>query len=187
MIRAMGVFFAIITLASLQSCMFFYKVQIITKVTSHEIKQYDSLKKYIILHQRDTAWHLLITEYSDDLFYGEISVLPNSHMKYKTTNPKGGNRYIKGDKNIKSKKPIEIAVLDEVHLYLNDSLIYLLYDSNFIKVNYSAISKAEIYNKAKGRTILSWIIPIAGGTLLIGGIIITIVIASQSMWSSFTL
>ena len=177
------VLFPIIILGSLQSCMFFYKVQTVHNITYHEIRQYDSLNKYIILHQEDTAWLLSVIEYDKNRIIGKISLLPHDHMKYKTTDPKKANRYIKGDKNIKSKKPPETVVLDEVHIYINDTLIINHSNDDIVNIPLSGIIKVEIYQKAKGKTTLSWIIPIAGGIILTGGLIAIIwVLISQSLY-----
>ncbi|MEI6436562.1 MAG: hypothetical protein WCP32_17180 [Bacteroidota bacterium] len=87
---AIALLFAI----SFQGCKYYYKVQTVTMVTTHEVKKFDSLNKYIILHQRDKAWHFSKPVISNNTLYGELSVLPYNRYKFLTTKPTGGNRYI---------------------------------------------------------------------------------------------
>ena len=174
-IQPLCIAIALLLLCSLQGCMFYYKVQAVSKVTQQEVKKYDSLNKYIIIHQKDKAWHLSQPLISDNTLYGKLSVLPENHYKFLTTKPKGGNRYVK------NKKPYESCVLEEVHLYLSDSVVPEKYDSGNIKIAFSKIQKAEIYVKAKGRTTASWLVPAFVGSALGGGVIVgTILVVSLS-------
>ncbi len=166
---------ALLFLGSLQGCMFYYKVQPVNRVTPLEVKKYDSLNKYIILHQRDKAWHFSQPLISENTLYGKLSVLPENRYKFQTTKPRGGNRYIK------NKDPYESYVLEEVHLYLSDSVVPVKYDSGSIKIAFSKIQNAEIYVKAKGRTSASWLVPAFVGSAVGGGVIFgTILVVSLS-------
>ena len=164
---------AFLLLGSLQGCMFYYKVQTVGSVTPPEVKRYDSLDKYIILHQRDKAWHLSQPLISDNTLYGKLSVLPENRYKFKTTNPAGGNRYRK------NKKTNESFVLEEVHLYVSDSVVPVKWDSGGIKIAFAKIQHAEVYVKAKGRTSASWLVPAIGGTVLIGGVVAGVAVAAS--------
>lgn len=162
---------AFLLLGSLQGCMFYYKVQTVSKVTPQAVKKYDSLDKYIILHQRDKAWHLSQPLISDSTLYGKLSVLPDHRYKFQTTKPNQGNRYVK------NKKSNETYVLEEVHLYISDSGFPIKYDSGSIKIALSKIQNAEVYVKAKGRTNASWLVPAIGGSVLVGGIAVGVAAA----------
>jgi hypothetical protein len=151
-------------LGPLQGCMYYYKVQTANKVTSQGIKVYNSLDKYLILHQGDSAWHLSALGIADNSISGKLSVLPENRYKFQTTKPTGGTRY----RN--TKKYNESIVLDEVHLYMQDSVVPTLHSGNTILIAYSSIQKAEIYVKDKGKTTASWLIPAIGGPILLVGI-----------------
>ena len=169
-IRIVSIAIALLLSCSFQSCMFYYKVQTVSKVTPQEVKKYDSLKKYVILHQRDKAWHLSQALISENTLYGKLSVLPENRYKFLTTKPTRGNRYIK------KQEPNELYVLEEVHLYVSDSVVQAHFDSGSIKIAFSKIQHAEVYVKAKGRTSASWLVPAIAGSVLgvsvVGGIIV---------------
>lgn len=172
-IKPAALVMAFLLLGSLQGCMFYYKVQTVSQVTPSEVKKYDSLNKYIILHQRDKAWHLSQTLISDSTLYGKLSVLPENRYKFLTTKPNQGNRYVKNENSNES------YVLDEVHLYIPDSVVSEKYDSGSIKMAFSKIQNAEVYVKAKGRTSASWLVPAIGGTVLVGGIVVGVAAAAS--------
>jgi hypothetical protein len=159
---------ALFLIGSLQGCMYFYKIQTVKNVTPKEIKKYDSLNKYLIVHQGDSAWHLSKPVIAGSTFSGDLSVLSLNRLKYQTTKEKGGNRYKNTGKNDES------HVLYEVHLYLNDTLVPKLYPGDNIQIAFSAIDKAVVYQKAKGRTIASWLVPAIGVPIL--GVAIFIII-----------
>jgi len=171
-------------LSSLQGCMYFYKVQTVNKVTAREMKQYESLSKYLILHQGFSAWHLSQPFQDGEQISGTLSVLPEDHLKYQTTNPNSGNRYkkpSKGDKIVKGKDIInESVVLNEVHLYLADTLVPKFGTNDHIKIAFSAIKKAEVYVKATGRTTASWVIPAVTPIVIIGGLITVAALTKSS-------
>jgi len=162
-------FLVLIFLGFLQGCMFYYKVQTVNKVTPQEIKKYDSLNKYLILHQGDSAWHLYKPGITNNMLSGELFVLPDYRLKFQTTDPKGGNRY----KNTRGND--ESCVLDEVHLYVYDSLVTKLHSGENIQIAFSAIKKAEVYKKAKGRTTVSWLVPAIVIPLMTVGLVAGIV------------
>ncbi|MEI7982087.1 MAG: hypothetical protein WCI71_10570 [Bacteroidota bacterium] len=151
-------------ISSLQGCMFYYKVQTINTVTSQDMKKYDSLNKYFILHQKDSAWHISKLKITDNALSGDLSLLPENRWKFLTTKPKGGNRYIK------NKKPYESYVIEEIHLYISDSVVQKQLECGNIQLALPAIKYAEIYKKAKGRTTSSWLIPALGMPVIAGGL-----------------
>jgi len=113
----------LIFLFSIQGCRYYYKVQTVTKVYPHNIKTCDSLNKFLILHQGESAWHLSnhgITEY---MLSGNLALLPGNCQQFRTNHPTQSNRYRRADR---------ILVLSQVHLYLKDSLVeFKTRDSSF--------------------------------------------------------
>ena len=164
---------SIILLSTLQGCMYYYKVQTVKPVRFNDIKLYDSLNKYLVLHYGDSAWHFTELDISADVLSGKISDLPKNHQKYKSTKPGKATRYLKDFESDESN------VLEEVHLYLQDSLFYEIKSNDRIKIDFSMISKAEVYKKAKGRTLSSWLIPGLGVPIIAAGIIVFIVALSS--------
>ena len=163
--QALSIAVAMVLLASLQGCKYYYKVQTVKTVTPQEVKQYSSLNRYIIIHQRDKAWHFTCPLISDSTLYGKLLVLPENRYKFLTTKPTGGNRYIK------NRNPNETYVLEEVHLFVADSVIPEQCDSGNIKIAFSKIQNAEVYIKAKGRTTASWLVPAIGVPVLVCGVV----------------
>jgi len=108
--KVVSALMAVIFLSPFQGCMFYYKVQTLNKVTPQEIMKFDSAGKYLVLHSRDSAWHLTYPAINDNKLSGELSVLPGVRQKLITTNPKVSKRY----KNTKEED--ESFVLNEVHL-----------------------------------------------------------------------
>ncbi len=117
-----------------------------------------------------TAWHYSKLHFSNDMLYGKLSVLPDNRYKFLTTKPKDGNSYIK------NKKPNESHVLEEVHLYVSDSVVPHQYDSGGVKIAYSTIQNAEVYVNAKGQINTSWLVPAIGGPVIAGWIIAVIAV-----------
>ena len=138
-----------ILLIAFQGCMYYYKVQTVKPVDANSIKKYDSLNKYLLIHQGDSAWHLSKPTITNNSLLGELSVLPDNRLIYKTTDPNRKPRY---------KRENRLNVLDQVHLYLHDTLYPKLYVGDNVKIALSAIQKAEIYKKAKGKTTWSWLL-----------------------------
>ena len=170
--KVLSAIMALIFICLLHGCMYFYKVQKVNKVTPQEIRKYDSLNKYLILHQGTSAWYLPNPSVTDNMLSGTLSPLPAEHLKYRTTNSKRGNRYIR------DKTPSEKVVLTEVHLYLQDSIIPDLFTGNYVQLAVSAIRNAEVYVPASGRTAVSWIIPAMTPFMIIGGIVIAVAATS---------
>jgi hypothetical protein len=163
--KTVTTFIALMFLCFPQGCMYYYKVQTVNKVSQQDFKMYEYLNKYLILHQGASAWKLKNLKYDSEQFSGDLSVLTPNHLKYQTTNPKQANRY----KN--TKRNDESAVLQEVHLYVEDSLVPELNIGDNIKLHFSTIKRTEIYTAAKGRTTASWIVPIITPIVVIGGLI----------------
>ena len=172
-IRKIAFAFSLAVLCSLQGCMYYYKVQAVSPVGQPEIKTFTTFDKYLILHQREKAWHLSQPMISGTTLYGKLSALPENRYKFQTTKPKGGNKYIKKS---------ESYILEEVHLYVSDSLVPQKPDTGSFQIAFSQIQHAEVYIKAQGRTTASWLIPGIGGPVLAGCAVAAIIGASLSNW-----
>jgi hypothetical protein len=177
--KVISVFLAMIFLFFNQGC-YYYKVQNVKKDIPQEIRKYDSLNKYLILHAGDTAWEFRNSEITDKELFGKLYVLPDNRMKYKTTKTNHVNRYYKNAQTNES------CVINEVHLYIKDSLSSRQKINDTIRIAFSAIKKVEVYQNLKGRTTASWLVPSVAGLVfafLIAGIIITIdKINSEEPW-----
>jgi hypothetical protein len=160
---------ALILLSPMHSCRYYYEVQNSNKVTQEGMKVYRALDKYLILHQGDSAWHINTEGLADNSFSGTLSALPANRYKFLTTKPVGGTRY----RN--TKKHEESYVLDEVHLYMQDSHVPNSHPVDNMPIAYSSIQKVEVYVKDKGKTRASWMIPSIVGAVLLVGIPVLIV------------
>jgi len=167
-------FFCIVLfLWTLSSCTY-YKVQTVSPVTVKAIHQYDSLNKYFILHQGDSAWHLSVFGHKEDQISGYLEKLPPDHVKYLYTEPGKGARY----KN--TFRHDESGVLDEVHLFVQDSLVPGFHTGDHITLNLSAITKAYVNKKDKGRTAGTYIASALGITVGVAGVVVLIVALTKS-------
>lgn len=143
---------------------FYYKV-----VSSEDpfpeviIAQQDE-EKFIILHLEDQAWIFSNIGTSDDSITGSISPL-KGHEYYKTTDPENANRY----KVSKSPEKDEREVINEVHISISE---YEAIEENEISFALENIEKIEIYDKASGETIASWVFSGLGIIVLIGGVLV---------------
>jgi hypothetical protein len=169
--KVVSVFLLLTLLSFSQGCKYFYKIKTVNNVTPKEIVKYDSLNKYLILHQRLSAWHLSEVSIKDNLISGHLSELESNHLKYQTVKTKKAYRY---------KKSTEFYILDEVHLYLQDSLLPKFQTGDNIKIDLSAIKRAEIYQRAKGRTTVSWVIPMITVPIAVAAVAGTIVLLTKS-------
>jgi hypothetical protein len=165
---------AVFFLSSLQGCMNYYKAQTFKTVTAREIKKYDYENKYFIVHRDTLAWHLSGIEVNDESLAGNLSAVPAERSAYQITKPKGGHRYKGKDR---------YNVLDQVHLYLQDSAALAIDSSGHIKVALTDIKKIEVYQKAKGRTTFSWVFP---PVLTVGvAAMVAAILVAVSFYSSF--
>jgi hypothetical protein len=90
--------------------------------------------------------------------------------KYDITDSKGGQRY---------KRKNEVDVLDQVHLYLKDSVVPAIDSSGHIKVAFKDIKKIEVYQKGRLRSTLSWVIPSIPLGMLVAGIVGMVVLVTS--------
>lgn len=153
----------VLFMCSLQGCMCYYKAQSVNTVTTQEIRKYVSEKKYFILHRDSIFWHLSGIEVNDESLAGNLTAdVPAHRWNYEITDSRKAHRYKRKNRD---------DVLDQVHLYLKDSIVPEIDSGGHIKVALADIKKIEVYQKAKGRTFLSWAIPI-----VITGAVVVIII-----------
>ena len=143
----------------------YFRIHSSEKPYPEMIKQMQDGQKFIILHLDDSAWHLTDITIEDNNVKGVISQLLG-HQLYRYASPDKANRYRAG--GVMNQK----EVLNEVHVYTDE--MNVLRDS-YVSVPGNAITRVEVYNKAKGATILSHLaVPLA---MVAGGLLIITIIA----------
>jgi len=140
-------------LFSLQGCMRFYKVRKVSNVSAREMEEFITQKKFFIIHQDNEARYLLNAGIQENVITGELVNLKDDQMKFKSTRPKGATRYRK------TKKHNEAYVTNEVHLYLQNSVVKDFGSAKQVKIPLSDIAYTNVYLKARGRTTFSWVAP----------------------------
>lgn len=150
---------AAILLCFLQGCKFYYEAHTVNNVTQQEIKKYDSSNKYLILHRDTSIWQLSEIKVKDESFSGKLSAVPIERSAYQISIPSQGHQYKRINKS---------EVLDQVHLYLKDSIVTEFDSDGHIKISPKDIKKAEVYQNDGFRTTFSMILP----PVLIGGFIL---------------
>ncbi len=122
-------------------------------------------QKFIILHLDDRAWHFTDITTDEKRITGTITALIG-HQMYREANPDKVNRY----RTAKSASQKE--VLNEVHIYATDVEVT---DQMKASVPVGAITRVEVYNKAKGATIASHVfvpLGVLAGAYAVLGIIL---------------
>ena len=131
---------------------FYYKVVTSEDPYPEVISVQQNEEKFIILHFEDQAWTFSDIRASDETVAGKITPL-QGHEFYKTTKPKRANRY----EISKLPEKDEREVLNEVHITVSE---YPAAEGNDITISLENIEKIEIYNKAKGVTVASFVFSI---------------------------
>lgn len=149
---------AVITLClsmlfSLQGCMQYYKVKKVSNVSTQELAQFIANKRFIIIHQDSIARYLSNPLLSGSVLTGELVNLTKNQMKFKSTKPKGANRY----RNSMTYR--EKYVINEVHLYLQMSVVQDFRTAQKVMIPVPDIAYTDVYQMAEGRTIISWVYP----------------------------
>jgi len=166
-------FTTLIILSLLSGCMYYFKLQSLNNVSSEELKEYNSSNKYFILHQGKYAWNLRNILVSDDYFSGNLRELPVEHLRYLTVDKSKKNRYKK------NAPPYMSSMLNEVHIYYNDTLIKFDTGDSVI-INFSSISKVEVYQEDKTATRTSWALPAVLIPVASTALVITIIALTKS-------
>ena len=159
-------FFILCLMFSLQGCMQYYKVKKVSNVTAQEMEKFIAKKKFIIVHQDSVYRHLSNARMTDGVLMGELVNLTENQMKFKSTKPKGATRYRNNSKHR------EKYVTNEVHLFLQKSVVKDFGSAKQVMIHLSDITYTDVYLIAEGRSTMSWIAPgvISGGVLTIGAI-----------------
>jgi len=173
-LKVVLMFFVLCFIVSLQGCMQYYKVKKVSNVSSQEMEKFIAQKKFIIVHQDNLFMHLSNARMTEGELTGELVALNENQMKFKSTKPRGATRY----KNTKKHK--ESYVTNEVHLYLENSVIQNFDSTKHVLIPLSKITKTDVYLTAEGRTTLSWIYP----GLIIGTVAIGFLGALAAIYSS---
>lgn len=168
--RVVLMFFALCWLVSLQGCMQYYKVKKVSNVTVQDMEKFIAQKKFIIVHQDSEFRHLSNARMTEGVLAGELVALTENQLKFKSTKPTGATRY----KN--NSKHREKYVTNEVHLYLQKSVIQDFGSAKQVMIPLSDIAYTDVYLIAEGRSTISWVAPlvIGAGTAFIGSLIIVV-------------
>ncbi len=162
---AIGLFFAMLNLTG---CMYYFKVNYASQPYSESISEFNHIGKTIYIHSGEKRWLFTNIVVSNDSISGQIqdSLLFPHLGSIKANKP---NRYIHGGKNN------ERYLLNEVHVYINDSV---LTGNQRITIPGTSIGKIEVYDKDTKATTASWVL---GGVLLAATLTVLTISAINSM------
>jgi uncharacterized lipoprotein YehR (DUF1307 family) len=160
-------------LFSLQGCMQYYKVKKVSNVSESEMEMFITQKKFFIIHQENEARYLSNAGIQGSVITGELVNLKENQMKFKSTKPKGATRFRNTIKHNES------YIKNEVHLYLQKSSIKDFGSAKQVMIPLSDIAYTDVYLKAKGRTIFSWLVPIV--SVYVGASIVLIISLANSI------
>ena len=164
--QIVSVFLMLMLLVFIQGCRY-YKVQTLKTVTPKDMKKFDSLHKYIIVHQGASAWHLTNLGYNNEQVSGHLAMLPEEHLKYQTTDTKSSNKYEKSDMHNGAN------VLSEVHLYIGNITVPVFAEGDSVQIAYSSFARGEVYRKDNSTTAVAVAVPLAlaGVTLIVAAVV----------------
>ena len=160
-------------LFSLQGCMQYYKVKKMSNISESEMGKFITQNKFFIIHQENEARYLSNAGIQGNVITGELVNLKENQLKFKSTNSKGATRFRNTEKHNES------YIKNEVHLYLQKSSIKDFGSANQVMIPLSDIAYTDVYLKAKGRTIVSWVYPIV--SVYVGGSILLIIALVNSI------
>ena len=151
---------------------YYYKV--VTSKDSHSnvINTHQNEAEFIILHFGYQAWKFSDISVTEKTVVGRITRL-QGHEYYKTTRTDQANRY----KTSKSIYEDESEVINEVHITVSE---YDVLDGNEVSIALENIEKIEIYDKAVGATVASWIFGGLGVAAAVLAVISIIAILTKS-------
>jgi hypothetical protein len=164
---------ALIFLASYINLMIgctYYKVNNVDPLSNASIaEEVQHKEKYIILHERDTAWHIkdIILNEEGQEIKGNTEPLPSNHFFYKKA--KKEHHAYKYKKRAGMVKPGH-----EIHIYTSGSL--LTGPQSEVTIPFSSIDKIQVYDKHVGAMVLS----ITGVTVATVAVIGLIIAATKS-------
>jgi hypothetical protein len=153
----------------------FYKVTTDKPATAEKVNALQNAQNYFILHYGDDAWSMRnITLNADEqTLNANLGTLPPDRLAYRTTIPTKPNRYYKQAK--KNKPAIYPSVLDEVHIYLKDTVL----DVSSGVISLQAIDRIDVYDPDKGATTASYVLGTLGATVAIVGLVVIIILLTK--------
>jgi hypothetical protein len=156
------------------SCNYFriIKVEDITaELGKDQIRYYQNLNKYFILHNLDKSYHIQIIKLDADNNRMEVELadVGNQHNNY-FTDSGASHRYKPGT--------MQEVSLSEVHLYTNSSL--KLPASGRAEVPMSSLTRMDIIEHDSGRTVASYVFTTLGITGATFGLIALIALLLKS-------
>ena len=145
-------------------CGYFYKVQTEKDISKQKISEINKPEKFIILQDGINAWHFSNLKFIGDTLTGNLDLNLGYHMNYLSPEkPEKPNRF---------KKKNEPDVINEVHIYITDTIPII---SVTASIPITSIQKIDIYNYDKKATKRSWVL---GITLpLVGGLLVVFIVA----------
>ena len=145
-------------------CGYFYKVQTEKDISKQKISEVNKPEKFIILQDGINAWHFSNLKFIGDTLTGNLDLNLGYHMNYLSPEkPEKPNRF---------KKKSEPDVINEVHIYITDTIPVI---SVTASIPITSIQKIDIYNYDKKATKRSWVL---GITLpLVGGLLVVFIVA----------
>lgn len=165
----------IVFLNFIQGCMFYYRVETLAPPESKDVAWEILNGKYMILHAGNNVWYIENPTIDSAHLSGIIRPLPANHMMYMKTNPEKANKFIRRN-HPDQKKPYEGDVLNEVHLYTNDTLINI---SQNASIDLSSLGKMEIYYYSKSKSRATWYSAGIGVPLVIAGVAVIIALLTS--------
>jgi hypothetical protein len=165
-IRLLTIFVLLAFLNLTVGCRNYYRVNTIYKPVAQSTQDVGMLidqdKTFLVHFAGETR--LLKNIIIDDDKSGVTGIfepLPPGQSVVVPNNPQGVNRYKKDEKN----------VLQEVHMHITE---YAVIDENQVSIPLSAIEKIEVFDKAQGATIASWVFGI--GSIVLGAYVLLVII-----------
>lgn len=128
------------------------------------IQKMQDEQKFIILHLDEKAWHFTDIISDANMITGNVAVL-TGHRMYMNASPDKVNRY-------RTARDInQSEVLNEVHIYASEIEVA---DNLKAKVPVKAITRVEVYSKAKGATMASYVFVPFG--MVVGAYLVLLVV-----------
>ena len=145
-------------------CGYFYKVQTEKDISKQKISEVNKPEKFIILQDGINAWHFSNLKFIGDTLTGNLDLNLGYHMNYLSPEkPEKPNRF---------KKKNEPDVINEVHIYITDTIPVIAVTA---AIPITSIQKIDIYNYDKKATKRSWVL---GITMPLVGILLVVFIVA---------
>ncbi len=169
----------ILLLVLFASCNNYYKAVVTNNPAKAEtIATFKKTDKYFILHNGQQYFSMNSVNLSQDgqVIECNLAELPKDHQLH-LSNGRNGKRKYKKD----SEWSNEALVLNEVHIYINDTAL----EKGQYNLQLEKIMKTEIIQKDKAKSSRSHIIGFLSGTLIAVGAIATLVTFNSAIIFTF--